>query len=175
MCTVKCRECYAATINYTTSNLGGGSWQYDYTVINDSLASPLFEFTIDFDLGLYENLVAVSAPANWDGLVVQTGSFIDINNGYYDALHVLPAGSVLPAGLAENESASVFSVQFDWLGIAGSVPAEQPFVIVNPETFLVLERGTTSLVPIPGAALLFINGLGLLAGFAHYQRRLKSK
>lgn len=158
---------HASTINYSTSDLGGGSWQYDYTVINDSLGGPLFEFTIDFDRSLYENLIAVSAPASWDGLVVQSGSFIDLNNGFYDALFLQPAG------LAVNESASIFSVQFDWLGAADSMPAEQPFIIVDPNTFAVLDQGTTSLVPIPGAALLFLNGFGLLAGFAHFHRRKK--
>ena len=162
---------YASTINYAVTDLGGGSWQYDYTVINDSLGGPLYEFTIDFDRGLYENLVAFSAPAGWDGLVVQTGSFIDLNNGFYDAL------LLLPAGLGPDESASIFSVQFDWLGGSGSQPASQAFVIVDPVTFVTLDAGRTTLatpeVPLPGAALLFLNGLGLLAGFAHRRRRLK--
>jgi hypothetical protein len=159
---------HASTINYIATDLGGGNWQYDYTVINDSPSNPLFEFTIDFDRTLYENLVAISTPSDWDGLVVQSGSFMDINNGYYDAL------SLSSTGLGQSDSAGLFSVQFDWLG--SSTPAAQAFVIVDPNTFATLDDGFTTLapstIPLPAAAPLLLSGLGLLAGLSRLRRRI---
>jgi hypothetical protein len=156
---------HATVIEYTLDDLGGGSWQYNYTVTNDLPVVPLNEFTIYFELGLYENLSVVTSPAGWDDMLVQPGSFMGLNDGYYD--------SFLFAGLAAGESAGIFSVSFDWLGV-GSLPDEQFFEVVDPNTFALLDDGMTTLappVPLPGAALLFLNGIGLLAGMAHFRRR----
>ena len=159
---------HATTIEYSLDSLGGNSWQYNYSVSNDTLGSTLNEFTIYFDSGLHQNLSVVASPADWDNLLVQPGSFIGLNDGFFDSYSF--------AGLSPGESAGIFSVSFDWFGV-GSLPAEQFFEIVDPNDFSVLDDGMTTLaapvVPLPGAALLFLNGIGLLAGIAYTRRRAK--
>ena len=83
-------EANATVIFYEVQNLGGTTWEYSYTVENDTLGSDIEEFTIYFDLGLYENLVVVSTPADWDPLVIEPDANIP-DDGFYDAL-ALSAG-----------------------------------------------------------------------------------
>ena len=155
---------HATAIEYTLDDLGSGSWQYNYIIINDSLTGTINEFTIYFELNKYENLSVVASPAVWDDLLVQPGSFIGLNDGYYDSYSAL--------GVGAGESAGVFSVRFDWL-VAGALPGDQDFEIVDPVTFAVLEDGRTSqtVVPLPGAMMLFIYGLGLLSATGLVRRR----
>ena len=61
----------ATTISYSLTSLGGSSFQYDYTLSNDTLGFEVDQFSIYFDLGLYENLVVTASPADWDSIVLQ--------------------------------------------------------------------------------------------------------
>ncbi len=149
----------ATTIQYQVTPLGGDDWRYDYIVSNDSLVTDINEFTIYFDIQLYEQLVPVNGVIGWDVEVVQPGSFLNLNDGYYDALN--------PVGLQAGESEGLFSVQFSWLG--DGAPGSQRFEIVDPSSFAVLDDGFTQLVPVPAAVWLFASGLLLLINTARKQ------
>jgi hypothetical protein len=145
---------YATQIVYDATNLGGNTWEYVYTVHNDTLASAIDELTIFFDLLLYENLAVAAAPAGWDAIAVQPDPGLP-DAGFYDAL-------ALGGGIGAGEILTGFSVRFDFLG-AGA-PAGQAFAIVDPVSFAVVESGTTQQaaagVPEPGT--IAVLGVGLL-------------
>jgi len=145
----------AATIQYSLSNITGNTWQYDYVVSNDLSGSNIDEFTVYFAFGQYANLSVVSAPTNWDPLVVQPGNFLN-NDGYFDAL-------ALGNGITPGSSLGGFSVQFDYLG--SGAPGAQSFDIVDPNTFAIIESGQPSPVPLPASILLFASGLAGLLGW----------
>jgi hypothetical protein len=99
---------YATSVTYDVQNLGGTTWEYTYTVANDTLGVDIEEFTIWFELGLYENLVATATPADWDPLAIDPDPGIP-DDGFYDAL-------ALVAGITPGGSLGGFSVSFDFLG-----------------------------------------------------------
>lgn len=133
----------AATVAYSVTNTSGNMWRYDYEVTNDTLASHLEEFTIYFDLNLFEDMTVVSSPAGWDSIAVQPDAGLP-DDGFFDAL-------ALGAGIGPGEFLGGFSVSFAFLG-QGS-PGAQRFDILNPITLAVLESGTTT-VPAPSAGIL---------------------
>ena len=152
----------ATVIEYGATNVSGNLWQYDYTVTNDSLGASLDEFTIFFQLGLYENIAVGDTPADWDPLAIQPDPGLP-DDGFYDAL-------ALVSGIAPGGTLGGFSLTFNWLG-AGT-PGSQLFNIVDATTIETLEQGFTSLrggstpptaVPEPVSPLLLGVGLALLA------------
>jgi hypothetical protein len=146
----------AATIDYEATNLGGNSWQYNYVVTNDTLGAPLEEVTIFFDVTLYENLAVTASPPDWGSLVVQPDTLLPAD-GFFDSL-----ASV--AGIPVSGSLGGFSVSFDYLGTG--TPGAQPFDVVNPTNFQVLESGTTiAVIPLPASLWLLISAFGCL-GFS---------
>lgn len=152
----------AATINADLTNISGNTYQAEYTVENDSLASTIDEFTIWFDLGLYENISTVSTPADWDPLVIQPDASIP-DDGFYDVL-------ALSSGITNGDSLGGFIVSFDWLG--GNASMSQFFEIIDPSTFNVLASGNTIVaannVPEPFSITLLASGL---AGMAFSRKR----
>lgn len=151
----------AAPIYFETQALGGSSWQYNYTLANEELGIPIYEFTIYFDLELYRNLSLATVPDPWDPFVAQPDPNLP-DNGFFDAL-------TLSGGLEPGGSLSGFSIRFDYLGTG--TPGSQRFEIIDPMTFNTLFAGqTTPLlipqeppvgVPEPSSVALF--GLALLA------------
>lgn len=146
----------ATTISFTTTNLSGNVWQYEYTVINDSLSSAIDEFTIHFDRDLFFNLNVEASPAGWDSIVVQPDPGIPAD-GFFDGL-------ALGAGLAPGAAAAGFAVSFEFLG-AGS-PGSQPFDVVDPDSFNVVDSGMTvaeTVTGLPEPGSLALLGLALSA------------
>lgn len=146
----------ATTINFTTANLTGNVWQYEYAVINDSLSSAIDEFTIYFDRDLYSNMSVVASPAGWDSIVVQPDAGIPAD-GFFDGL-------ALGAGLAPGATAAGFAVSFEFLG-AGS-PGPQPFDVVDPVSFNVVDSGVTvpeTATDLPEPDSIALLGLALSA------------
>lgn len=149
----------ATTVTYVPTDLGGSRWRYDYTITNDSLGTPLDEFTIFFAVGDFANLAVVEAPPGWDPLVVQPDADLP-DDGFFDAL-------ALDAGLAPGATLAGFAVSVDYLG-AGT-PGAQAFDVVDPATFATIDSGTTSPVPLPGGA--WLAGAAALAGASRARRR----
>jgi len=149
---------WATTINYNLTNIAGNTWEYTYTVSNDTLGIAIEEFTTFFAVGDYQNLVATATPVDWDPLVIQPDPGLS-DDGFYDAL------DLTAVGIAVGDSLGGFSVQFDFLGTG--TPGNQHFVIIDPITFDVLDSGFTqvSAVPVPAALWLFGSGILALLGF----------
>jgi hypothetical protein len=152
----------ATTILYDLSNLGGTTWEYTYTVTNDSMSSAIEEFTIYFNLGSYDNLAATSSLASWDQLAINPDPSLPAD-GFYDAL-------TLATGIAPGATESGFSVSFDWL-VAG-IPGSQLFDVFDPITFDVVDSGNTAVIPEPGTFLLLGSGIIGLIGI---RKRLRMK
>jgi hypothetical protein len=153
---------HATLIDFTAQSVGGNTWRYDYSVTNDTLTDPLEEFTIFFDRNFYSNLQVAASPSGWDSLVVQPDLNIP-DHGFFDSLSLM-------GGLLPGQTASGFSVLFDWTGT--SEPGGQSFSVVDPESFEPIDGGTTRRpnapppvsVPEPGTLILFALGLLALLG-----------
>ncbi len=151
LCAMAPEIAQATTVTYTAVNLSGTTWQYDYTVTNNTLGSALREFTVFFDRTQYTNLAVQGSPVDWDSLVAQPDNNLP-DDGYFDSLNT-------STGLAIGANRSGFSVQFDFLGTG--TPGAQPFSVVDPGTFAALENGTTTTVPLPATAWLLGWAMGL--------------
>ena len=155
----------ADVINYTLDDLGGGRFQYNYTVDNSAGADIIDNIQIFFALGDYENLEVTASPADWDPLVLQPDPGLP-DDGIFDAL-------ALVAGIDPGAVLGGFSVAFDWL--LGGTPGDQDFLLFDFD-FNLIGEGTTMLadtptpVSEPAPAALLAVGL-LLFGAAAWRRR----
>ncbi|MGB5325495.1 MAG: hypothetical protein WBN40_08740 [Pseudomonadales bacterium] len=149
---------HAAIVNYSLSSVGGNTYVADFSVTNDSLGFPIEELTIYFMVGEYENIFITNSPIGWDPLAIEPDAGIP-DDGFADWL-------ALGSGIGAGESLGGFSVQFDYLLADGSVPGGWDFEIVDPDTFGVLGGGVTgsAVVPLPGAAVLFLGSLVGISG-----------
>jgi hypothetical protein len=160
-------KAHATSIFYEAKPLGGAQWEYDYTVMNSTLGSPLQEFTIRFDYNLFKNLAIKNTNTNWDQVVIQPQTIFAPQDGFYDAM-------TLGTGITGGDSEGGFTVSFDWLG--NGTPGRQPFDIVNPENYSILDSGLTAPLnasPVPEPATFLLTALGLVAlGGFQVRRRL---
>lgn len=137
----------ATLITYDLDHIVGNTYQYNYTVHNDTLAVAIEEFSVFFSYAEAENL-ALALPASWDPLITEPDAVL--GDGFVDWL------DLSGAGIAVGSSLGGFSVQFDWIGGA-SGPGRQLFEVFDPTNFDVLDSGTT--IPEPTTVPLLLLGL----------------
>lgn len=144
---------HATTVRYDLSLVAGTTWQYDFSVTNDSLAASIDEFTIFFDRATFSNLQLVSAPVGWDPLAVQPDAGLP-QDGYFDWL-------ALSSGIAPGQSLGLFRVRVNFGG--ASMPGNSLFQVVDSRTFATLDQGfttpTVTAVPEPSSMALLMSGL----------------
>jgi hypothetical protein len=149
-----CQNADATTIYYSVSYLGSNSYEYTYTVDNDTSAASIQEFTIWFDEQYYGNIqIMTAAPLsnNWDEiLLASTGFGIPLG---YDALS---NGS----GILPGETAAGFKVKFNWLG--AGLQGVQKYEIINPLGSTTIESGYTVRYPVPEPITVLLAGMGWL-------------
>lgn len=161
---------HATTVRYDLSLVSGTTWQYDFSVTNDSLATPIDEFTIFFDQALFSNLQVVSNPLGWDPLTIQPDAGLP-QDGYFDWL-------ALGAGIGEGQSLGLFSVRLDF--DSNGAPGGSLFEVIDPNTFDTLDRGVTApaiaAVPEPSTIALLTSGLlfAMLRGRSRSARKSRS-
>jgi hypothetical protein len=156
----------STAIKYTLDNLGGSLFQYNYTLVNDTLGFDVDQFSVYFDLGLYENLSVSASPSLWDSLVIQPDSTVPAD-GFFDTVSLGPV--VVP-----GDSLGGFSVSFEWLGGATG-PGDQNFELFDAG-FNVIDSGRTmdgrASMPVP--ASLSLLALGMVGVWASRRRFQKS-
>jgi hypothetical protein len=148
-------------------------FEYRYTFTNLSSAQPLQLVSIDFGTSEF------GAASFYDEASLQAGS---VSPGDWTQ-RVLPpvldehaqyeAYSATGAGAGTGNSLSGFSVQFTWLG-GNKIPGDQTFTVYDPNTFAVLETGSTHLISavpaVPEPSTLIMMGFGLF-GLLNWQRQ----
>lgn len=146
----------ATTISYDVNETDASThtWQYDFTINNDTLNSELVEFSIYFELDQASNLQLIASPGSWDSLLIQPDPLLP-DHGFLDSIPVGP-------GLAPGAALSGFSVAFVFLG--NGIPGAQDFDVFDAD-FNLIESGRTrangvASVAEPGSVLLL--GLALL-------------
>jgi hypothetical protein len=173
-CALAAGTSWATSITYDVSNVTGNTWQYDFTVNNNSLGVPIGEFTLYFDYNLFSNLSAVSQPAEYtipglsgSPLVVQPqpGSplFPIAQDGFVDYL-------ASDAGLAPGGTLDSFIVDANFSG--SGTPGGPSFQVVDAN-FNTLDSGLTTPAGAPSVdepGTLGLLGVGLLAVLTGYRR-----
>lgn len=138
----------ATAISFTSTNLGGSSWQLDFDVKNSE--NFIFEeITIFFEKSSYRNIYISAAPQGWDSLAVQPDETLS-SDGFIDLLS-------LNTGIFPGGNLSGISIRTDYL-VAG-VPTPHVFHIINPVTFDVIYEGQTTAVPETSTSILLVIGL----------------
>jgi hypothetical protein len=151
---------YATTVEYSIHQLNPNSWEYMYTVKNDTPLANFSDFVIYFPevsgstVFDYSNILITANPdsTNWN-IIANEPSAIGLG-GYIDALSAIP--------LAAGASVGGFKVTFDYTGSVA--PGSQQFDIFNP-SFDLIDTGRTVLAQqestIPEPSILLLLGMGL--------------
>ena len=135
--------CFQATADslpviYSLINLGGGEFQYDYSIYNNgTLGSgvPVQLFDVAFDPALYSGLSIVTPnplASNWTEQI-----FPPVGSSAADFDVSTPQNGGIPVG----STVSGFAVDFTWLG--QGQPGSQPFQVFDPNSFAQLQSGNT--------------------------------
>lgn len=155
---------HSSSVLYSESNLGGGLWEYDYTIMNDSdpftdAGYNVYDLFLSFGTPLI--LTNILSPPGWDQ-ISDASSFIDwfsTNPGEP------PSGTDIPPAT----SLSGFSF------VSNTRLASLPFDVLlsnpdDPMNSVPISGTTTSTVPLPSTIYLLTAGI---IGIVSLRKRLK--
>jgi hypothetical protein len=172
-CLIIITPSYATSISYDITKVSGNTWEYSYSVTNDSLAVDIEDLSIYFEYGLYENITVFGYPSGWDAYAYDPDVFFGLpEDGSYDAwINTI-------AGISPGDILGGFTLSFDWLGGANETPGPQYFEIFDVG-FNVIDSGDTQLAgnantPIPEPASIVLLGSGI-CGLLVYKKRTKTE
>jgi hypothetical protein len=143
------------SLSWTSAELGGGYWRYDYTIANDLPDQAVNSFNIDFAYGLYypDDMEITAFASGWENSVLvppgdspatgwYNGTFYGISN---------PCSEIAP-----ESSLAGFSISFLWLLDSDTPLGSLDGLRADGDQAFTY---TTSPVPEPGTIILL--GLGL--------------
>jgi hypothetical protein len=137
---------YSGYIFVEPTDLGGGSWQFDYTIT--ALEEPIAGVTIWFDYLNYSDFTITTANAGgWSESLIVPEDWLQQGAGYniYNWSSPLPAGNTLP---------QKYSITFTYSGEEAPT-LYQDFDIIN-SNWQPVRTGTT--VPEPATIAIFAFG-----------------
>lgn len=149
-----------ADITYIESDLGGGSWKYDYVFANNS----------DTNNNLYDVLFAFENASALIAFSAPTGLGWDSFSGLGDFTSLDPSFDIVPNGSLDG-----FSLTFNYR--AGDLPFVATFTnpdfSYDPLSFSGISANSNSTTPIPepGTMVLFGSGLAGLIGYGRMRRK----
>ncbi len=149
----------SADIRYTETDLGGGLWQYDFTIQNTSSSMEdshpyLWKMALDFENDA--NVTLLNNPGNWT-VGTYTGSLPDITD-YVEMYSDASDFDVIPGSLLTGLS---FTADYR----LGEITYEVGFSDHGTFEKWASISGTASAVPVPAAVWLLGSGLIGLMGF----------
>jgi len=147
---------------YLETNLGGGMWQYDYTLFNtsDPVADAGFDlYDVFFTFNPAATFTVASVPTGWDWL---DGA------GFAEVFSTSPGEPPTGTDIAPGTSLNDFTFLFDYK--AGMLPFDVTFVNpIDPDNPAVFS-GTSA--PIPEPSTIFLLGAGIIS-LAGLRRRFR--
>jgi hypothetical protein len=152
-----------ASLDYLETELGGGLFQYEYTLGN--LGDPVADAGFDaYDMFLAfapgVSLVSATTPAGWD---------IIFGAGFLDAFSLLPGAAPVGTDVGPRQSLAGFTFVFD--DRVGSLPFQvvftNPLDPANPVTY----DGVSTPLRVQEPSALLLLGAGLAAAVLERRRR----
>ena len=156
---------YSVLATYQEMEIGGGFWEYDYTLSNQ--ADPILEagwnvydFYLSIPLSISASISSVSSPPDWSFITDQS-TFIDWHS---DLIGEPPEGSDLPPGALLSGFKLVSDMRL-------TVPLSFEVLFANPDPIgdPVIFTGNTSLSQVPDSGqpgltlwMLFMSTLTLV-------------